>query len=105
VTDELRSTIAEVWARHRDSACDSLAIVRTAVDRQAAGELRDGDRKAAVAEAHKLAGALGVYGYSEGSALTLRAERLLDGRPDDDLAGLLAGLVRLEQDLAAEAAS
>lgn len=105
MTDELRTTIAEVWARHRDEARRSLALVRSALEQALAGTLDDGTRQEARAEAHKLAGALGVYGYAHGSALSLRAEHQLGGSPDEDPAGLVAGLVRLEHDLAAEAAT
>lgn len=100
MSDELEATIAAVWARHRATACAQLVVVRSAAEAERAGGVDHERRVAAAAEAHKLAGALGVYGFPHGSHLCLRAEQALRSGAAEDAAALVPALEQLHAELA-----
>lgn len=76
--DDSASVAARVWSRVRPLAIERVERVRVALEELAAGALVPGGRAEAHADAHKLAGSLGTYGYPEGSEIARRAEVLLD---------------------------
>jgi hypothetical protein len=96
----LDDLLAELWQQNRDAVLERLRLVMSAVGAIAEGASpADDEREAAVVAAHKLAGALGTYGFPEGSAVASRAESALLG---DDGAGidvLVADLVDVERAL------
>jgi CheY-like chemotaxis protein len=59
-----------------------LAILERAIRAACAGTIDDAQRRAALREAHKLAGSLGMLGFPTGSDLALALERLLTGETE-----------------------
>jgi HPt (histidine-containing phosphotransfer) domain-containing protein len=94
---ELRRRLDQAWRERRLAVLGRLATIEAAtVDADAVG------RRAAAAEAHKLAGSLGSFGRTRASRLARRAEQLLTAPRDDrrdaalrdvvsELADVLAG--------------
>ena len=81
-----RALLRQVWLRNRSTTMDRLAVVGSALEALAAGDLDAVRRDAALGEAHKLRGILGTYGFAEGSELATEAEDLLDGAGAGDAA-------------------
>ena len=77
--DRARELLRQVWLRNRSTTMERLDVVGSALEALAAGDLDAERRTAALAEAHKLRGILGTYGFAEGSELATEAEDLLDG--------------------------
>lgn len=76
--DRSRELLRQVWLRNRPTTMERLAVVGSALEALAAGDLDAARRAAALGEAHKLRGILGTYGFAEGSELAGEAEDLLD---------------------------
>src|SRR5919107_1617724 len=72
-----RELLRQVWLRNRSTTMERLAVVGSALEALGAGDLDAGRREAALAEAHKLRGILGTYGFAEGSELATEAEDML----------------------------
>lgn len=77
--DRARELLRELWLRNRSMTMERLDVVWSALEALAAGELDAARRDEALAEAHKLRGILGTYGFAEGSELATEAEDLLGG--------------------------
>jgi HPt (histidine-containing phosphotransfer) domain-containing protein len=88
--DRARDLVRMVWLRNRSTTMERLAVVESALDALAAGELDAEGRAEAKSEAHKLRGILGTYGFAEGSVLAGEAEDLLEGTAGEGAAGELA---------------
>jgi DNA-binding response OmpR family regulator len=71
-----QAALAEVWQRHQESQSDRLSILKQAAAIWLDAPLSDGLRHNAQRAAHKLAGALGVFGLSEGSRIASDIEQL-----------------------------
>ena len=75
--EEVRRIVAEVWVASRPSIEGQLSTLEEAV-----GELAENGRREpaqrARAEAHKLAGSLGMFGLWEASSLARRIELYLE---------------------------
>jgi HPt (histidine-containing phosphotransfer) domain-containing protein len=90
--DKTKALLAALWLKNRPIVEERLA----ALDEAAAvvGTLSEDQRKEAQGTAHKLAGALGMYGYDEGTRVARLLEQLLDSaRPEPvRFRGLIAEL-------------
>ncbi len=75
-------------ARSREVINARLTILDQAIRAACAGTIDEAQREAALQEAHKLAGSLGMLGFTAGSDLALALERLLTEEPG--LAGVQA---------------
>lgn len=75
---EAARAIALIWERVRPQALQRLKEVKAAIASIAAGSLAEESRGSAESAAHKLAGALGSYGFTEGSEAARRAELALE---------------------------
>jgi DNA-binding response OmpR family regulator/HPt (histidine-containing phosphotransfer) domain-containing protein len=75
----LADAVAKLWERSRPAILERVAAVERAAAAARAGELRGPERHAAEREAHRLAGALGTFGYPRGSEIAFGMERLLAG--------------------------
>ncbi|MEA2124212.1 MAG: hypothetical protein QOI80_994, partial [Solirubrobacteraceae bacterium] len=76
----------EIWAQHRDTMFERVALLEQAV---ATGENAEAARTAA----HQLAGTVGTFGFARASALARELERRLDADgATPDLAELVAGV-------------
>lgn len=83
MSDPLADVLAQTWATHAPAVLERLEVVRRALLADADGDLADGPRDEAVSAAHKLAGALGMYGFAAASDLAARAGAALTGSADD----------------------
>ncbi len=81
--DKTAALLANLWLKNRPIVDERLALLDGAAAAAAAGSLADVQRKEAQSAAHKLAGALGMYGYDEGTRISRQIDALLDeGAPD-----------------------
>ena len=92
---ELDDKLAELWLRNRPVVEERLATLKGALTAVGAGGLSEAQRKEAQSAAHKLAGALGMYGYDEGTRIARELEELLESaRPDGARFGALLAELR-----------
>lgn len=92
MTDEdaaVARQVASIWERMRPKALERLAEVRAALEMLSSGSVVEEQRASAESMAHKLAGALGTYGFPRGSEVARQAEFALA-----DPASLDAGSLR-----------
>lgn len=82
-----------LWLRNRDVTVGRIDRVATALTQLAGGTLADQDREEARADAHRLRGILGTYGFSEGSVLAGEAEDLLAGEAEGTDAAALGARI------------
>jgi HPt (histidine-containing phosphotransfer) domain-containing protein len=81
--DKTAALLATLWLKNRPIVDERLALLDGAAAAAAAGSLADVQRIEAQSAAHKLAGALGMYGYDEGTRISRQIEVLLDeGAPE-----------------------
>jgi HPt (histidine-containing phosphotransfer) domain-containing protein len=75
---KMREMLAGIWERHRPEMEQRLAVLTRASETLDERELTPQERTDAVYAAHKLAGALGTFGRSEGSDIARSLERSLE---------------------------
>jgi diguanylate cyclase (GGDEF)-like protein len=75
----MAADVAAVWERHKEGTIERLRNLERAAAALVDGVLDNGQRRQAEAEAHNLAGSVGVFGFSEGSRLAREIEGLLRG--------------------------
>src|SRR6185369_3663361 len=61
--DTMRAAIAAVWERSRDTILARVEVLESAARAALAGTLSEDNRRGAEREAHKLAGAVGSFGF------------------------------------------
>jgi diguanylate cyclase (GGDEF)-like protein len=76
--DALGAAVSAMWDRRKDEILQRVAVLEDAVLALLDGALDDDRRRDAVRVAHKLAGAVGTFGFPEGSRLARETEQLLD---------------------------
>lgn len=85
--DEMQQEILSAVAKFREAFTagvgDRLAVLEQAVGALCRGTLGDKLQKQAVREAHKLAGALGSFGFAQASQLAQEIESLLEDKNGD----------------------
>ena len=74
----MTAAIGALWNRFKGANLDRVAALENAAALLARGQLDLAARRSAEREAHKLAGAVGTFGFSSGSSLAREIERLLD---------------------------
>jgi HPt (histidine-containing phosphotransfer) domain-containing protein len=91
----LSEALVALWERYRGAMDERIDAVDRAAQALLAGGLDAETRRAGEREAHKLAGAVGTFGFAEGSRLAREAEDLLmgDAPLDPDAVRRLAELV------------
>jgi len=90
-----RQLLARLWERSLPVVRERLDVLDSAAAAAGNSALTNDLRTYAIAEAHKLAGSLGMFGYSEGTDLARQIETLLETEaapPPDHLATLAANL-------------
>jgi HPt (histidine-containing phosphotransfer) domain-containing protein len=100
VTDsgkDLEPVLHRLWEQHRPDFESRLRTIGHALDRVEAGET---DVREGVDAAHKLAGALGMYGIPRGSQLASELEAFLRSPEPGGVAGLRPTVAMLEADVA-----
>lgn len=92
--DKTASLLAALWLRNRPIIEERMTTLAVASTAAAAGPLKEEMRKEAQSSAHKLAGALGMYGYDEGTRIARQLEQLLESATPETarLSGLIAEL-------------
>jgi DNA-binding response OmpR family regulator/HPt (histidine-containing phosphotransfer) domain-containing protein len=79
--DELRTAMRALWNDARPRVLERVATLEDAVAAVLSGGLGDGEREAARAAAHKLAGSLGTFGIDDGTAIARRLETAFERAP------------------------
>ncbi|MBW4592225.1 MAG: response regulator [Brasilonema angustatum HA4187-MV1] len=74
---EIVESLAKLWERFKDSFIDEVESILQAITALEAGILEPEVQQKAKHKAHKLAGALGSFGFHEGSSLAREIEQLL----------------------------
>jgi HPt (histidine-containing phosphotransfer) domain-containing protein len=94
--DVTRELLARLWERSLPVVRERLDVLDTAAAAASDNALTDAIRTHAIAEAHKLAGSLGMFGYAEGTDLARQIEILLEteAAPPSDRLATLAGNLR-----------
>lgn len=75
--DKMAAVLAQLWQKNRPIVEERLATLDRASAAAASGRLSSDLRKEAAQAAHKLAGALGMYGYEEGTNIAREIDALL----------------------------
>ena len=78
VEDKTTALLQKLWLKIQPIVEERIAVLERASAAAARGSLTDELRKEAQSSAHKLAGALGMYGYDEGTRIARELEQLLD---------------------------
>lgn len=81
--DKTTALLAKLWVKIRPIVEERLAILDRASAAATQGSISVELRKEAQSNAHKLAGALGMYGFDEGTRVSRELERLLDTETPD----------------------
>jgi len=76
--EDTRKLLATLWERNLPVLRDRLAQLELAVAAARAGTMTQPQREDAISIAHKLAGSLGMFGYSEGTKFARRIEQRLE---------------------------
>jgi diguanylate cyclase (GGDEF)-like protein len=71
------AAIAEIWERSKETILGRVTVLEQAVLALLEGQLANELRRQAEREAHKLAGAIGTFGFAEGSRLARKIEQML----------------------------
>ncbi len=102
---DIAAAIATAWETHRGTMQERLAVLEALVAAMNIGELSPELRQSGCAQAHKLAGALGCFGFPEGSRLARELELLLlpNTRLEQHSPHISAVVGRLRQQLDSEA--
>ncbi len=74
----IRTLLDEVWQSGLPLLSERLAVLDAATAAAHSGNCTGDLRAQAIAEAHKLSGSLGMFGYPEGTNLAREIEALLD---------------------------
>ena len=80
----VKELLKQLWTQHRETVFERLAIVESASG--AALELDQAAMVEARSAAHKLAGALGTFGFQQGTDWARESERIFErgGLTEDD---------------------
>jgi diguanylate cyclase (GGDEF)-like protein len=101
-TQQFAEVLAGIWERSKGTVNSQLTSLEQAATALADGTLDDTTRQQAERDAHKLAGSVGTFGFTEGTRLAREIEHLLQASPvaDQTHAERLAQLVAaLRQEL------
>ena len=90
--ESARVAIRAVWQRGKPDVLRRIGLLEEAAVAAHRGDLQEEWRRAAVREAHKLAGSLGTFGFPGGSTIARSIEELLQ-LPERDHDGRLTTLV------------
>lgn len=82
-SDKVAKALADLWQRNRSLVEERLAVLDRVAQAAGEGALDEALRKDGIANAHKLAGSLGMYGYDEGTRVAREIEVLLGGGTQD----------------------
>ena len=72
------TAVAKIWEQSKDVVANRIVVLEQAVMALQEGTLSDELRWQAEQEAHKLAGSVGMFGFTEGSRLARMLEQMLE---------------------------
>lgn len=75
--EKTRALLATLWQKNLPIVQERVAQLEEAADSMATGSLDAESRSAAADTAHKLSGALGMYGFPRGTELARTLEQML----------------------------
>ncbi|NJR65698.1 MAG: response regulator [Leptolyngbyaceae cyanobacterium CRU_2_3] len=104
--DELQQAIAAAWQTAKPQILEQVAVLEATAHAVQASILEPQLRQQAIAEAHKLAGTVGSYGFKLGSQLSRQIEALLQDNQSfqpAEITTLQEQVTELRQALSAEA--
>ena len=87
--------VADLWTKMKPAARAQVRVLATALSELRDGRLTPDVRHEAWWEAHRLAGSLGSYGFSDGAEAAEQMAALLEGDGPADLTEAVRLLVRL----------
>ncbi|MDQ3785193.1 MAG: response regulator [Actinomycetota bacterium] len=82
MSEEALAAIGKIWERRKDEIIGKISVLEEAAASFLEGDVDVECRHTAEREAHKLAGSLGTFGFSEGSRLARALEQNLAGNDD-----------------------
>lgn len=88
--DAIRDALDQLWAKFLPQMEERLRVLEAAIRALEEGVLPDAQRSEAASAAHKLAGALGMFGLEEGTELAREAEAIYSDNPDARCAARLS---------------
>ncbi|HEY9227802.1 MAG TPA: diguanylate cyclase [Gemmatimonadaceae bacterium] len=88
-SEAMRAALDRIWLRSRSAALEQVAAIATAATALALGNITSAQRHDAERSAHKLAGAVGTFGFWQAATLAREAETLLEGTATISAAGIL----------------
>lgn len=98
--DQARTAAISLWDKFKPSIQERLSYVEQAIAALEQGMLSENQRQAAIENAHKLAGSLGMFGFSNGSQLSKTLEQILrSSMTDYDIDSLRRLTVGLAQEI------
>jgi HPt (histidine-containing phosphotransfer) domain-containing protein len=74
---EIQALLSDLWKKHLPSFRERVDLLERTAAIASTGTLPEPDRAAAQAEAHKLAGNLGMFGHAEAGEIALEIELIL----------------------------
>ena len=89
--DKTAALLATLWIKVRPIVEERIQTLDRVEDAAAHGSLTEELRAEGRSSAHKLAGALGMYGYDEGTRVARELEQLFDSGSSD--AGQIGALI------------
>lgn len=78
--EQVRKNLASLWQKYLPEMDTRVSVLERAYESLAAGKLSAEARRTALAAAHKLAGALGMFGRGHGTELAREIESMLQSR-------------------------
>jgi HPt (histidine-containing phosphotransfer) domain-containing protein len=96
---KMREMLAGIWEKHKPEMEERLAVLEQTCRILGERELSAEERTAAVFAAHKLAGALGTFGRTQGSDVARTLEHRMEGLSSlqSDLPELLETTAKLRE--------
>lgn len=93
--EKVRAALKRVWLDSRPEALERLATLERFSENLRSSISNQTAREGALAAAHRLSGALGMFGYHEASACASEIESTLAGGPSPDGSRLAELVTRL----------
>jgi HPt (histidine-containing phosphotransfer) domain-containing protein len=75
--EDIRILLADLWQRHLPTLHERLDLLDRTAKEAASGKLPESSRQEAQSVAHKLAGNLGMFGYTEAGDIASQMEQIL----------------------------
>ncbi len=76
--EQVRKNLASLWEKYLPEMGERVGVLERAYESLVAGDIPEEERRAALAAAHKLAGALGTFGRGHGTELAREIESMLE---------------------------